>query len=74
MAVNKHPAPCSLCGHTVPVNGGKLERKGRRWIVTHLSCGEAGEGTVISFEVGDQTFTQNSRGRCIDAPCCGCCT
>jgi hypothetical protein len=21
-----------------------------------------------------KTYTQNYRGRCIDAPCCGCCT
>jgi hypothetical protein len=21
-----------------------------------------------------RTYTQNARGRCIDAPCCGCCT
>jgi hypothetical protein len=27
--------------------------------------------------IGDQgakTFYRNARGRCIDAPCCGCCT
>jgi hypothetical protein len=27
--------------------------------------------------IGDQgpkTYYQNMRGRCIDAPCCGCCT
>jgi hypothetical protein len=28
--------------------------------------------TVIRTSGG--TFTQNSRGRCEDAPCCGCCT
>lgn len=74
MAVNKHPAPSTICGNTVPTNGGKLERKNGRWAVTHLSCAEAGEPTVIDIQIGDQSFTQNSRGRCIDAPCCGCCT
>lgn len=23
---------------------------------------------------GPRTYYQNARGRCIDAPCCGCCT
>jgi hypothetical protein len=25
-------------------------------------------------ETGPNTFYRNPRGRCIDAPCCGCCT
>lgn len=25
-------------------------------------------------EHGPKTFYRNARGRCIDAPCCGCCT
>ena len=29
--------------------------------------------TVIRFNSGE-TITQNSRGRCEDAPCCGCCS
>lgn len=24
--------------------------------------------------IGDQSFYRNRRGRCEDAPCCGCCT
>jgi len=27
----------------------------------------------IQFD-GSQTFYRNARGRCEDAPCCGCCT
>ena len=32
--------------------------------------------TSITFigEHGPSHFTRNSRGRCEDAPCCGCCT
>lgn len=26
------------------------------------------------FQVGGREYYQNKRGRCIDAPCCGCCT
>ena len=29
--------------------------------------------TVVRFSSGE-TITQNSRGRCEDAPCCGCCS
>lgn len=29
--------------------------------------------TVVRFSSG-AVMTQNSRGRCIDAPCCGCCS
>lgn len=29
--------------------------------------------SVIRFSSGE-VMTQNSRGRCEDAPCCGCCT
>ena len=29
--------------------------------------------TVVRFSSGE-TMTVNSRGRCEDAPCCGCCT
>ena len=31
--------------------------------------------TITFFgEHGASTFYRNKRGRCIDAPCCGCCT
>jgi hypothetical protein len=26
------------------------------------------------IQIGNQGFIRNKRGRCIDAPCCGCCT
>lgn len=26
------------------------------------------------IEIGNQSFIRNKQGRCIDAPCCGCCT
>jgi hypothetical protein len=37
----------------------------------------AAAGVNVITLIGDQgpkTFYQNMRGRCIDAPCCGCCT
>lgn len=29
---------------------------------------------VDIFVIGDKEYTRNARGRCEDAPCCGCCT
>ena len=26
------------------------------------------------IQIGTQAFIRNKQGRCIDAPCCGCCT
>ena len=40
--------------------------------------GEPGDCRVDTVTFNNQgvyrTFTRNARGRCIDAPCCGCCT
>ncbi|HEU5463454.1 MAG TPA: hypothetical protein VFV82_04945 [Candidatus Binatia bacterium] len=75
MAVNKYPAPCATCGHTVPKNGGLLRRVGSQWLVDHLACRDSGkpEVDVFTFSSG-ATITRNKRGLCEDAPCCGCCT
>lgn len=73
MTVNRHPAPCAACGGPVPALGGSLKRAGRGWEVRHLACAEGPE--VVTFRLlGGATLTRNVRGRCEDAPCCGCCT
>jgi hypothetical protein len=78
MATNKYAADCTVCGATVPANGGALRRRGRAWLVTHTVCaddsatGISGAVTVTRFNSGGSNW-QNSRGRCEDAPCCGCC-
>ena len=73
MATNKYAASCTVCGNQVPANGGNLKKVGRRWKVTHLACA-GGTPAVSSITTSGGTFYQNSRGRCEDAPCCGCCT
>lgn len=74
MATNRYPATCAACGVTVPANGGTLSRRGRAWMVTHLSCA-GGDPAVIAITLNSGvTVTRNSRGTCEDAPCCGCCT
>ena len=32
------------------------------------------DAITLFGERGPKTYYQNARGRCIDAPCCGCCT
>jgi hypothetical protein len=77
MAVNKYPAPCAVCGATVPAHGGTLTRfRGGRggYLVTHLTCEASGAPMVDVFTFNSgATMRQNRNGRCIDAPCCGCC-
>lgn len=74
MATNKYPAACTVCGNTVPANGGTLSKRGRAWRVTHPACG-SGDPAVTSITLNSGiTLTRNARGACEDAPCCGCCT
>lgn len=74
--VNKFQGPCAYCRATVPSNGGYLlPRKGRGWQPVHVACYEARGPQVIEIEFSTGArMTQNAKGRCIDAPCCGCCT
>lgn len=30
--------------------------------------------SIDVYEFGDNEYIRNARGRCEDAPCCGCCT
>ena len=34
----------------------------------------ASEGTSDTITIGGRDYFRNKAGRCIDAPCCGCCT
>jgi len=36
-------------------------------------CDESSVSTVTRFPSGEEIYT-NRRGRCEDAPCCGCCS
>ena len=89
MTLNKYAAKCCHCGDIVPAQTGKLFSLKGKWLVTHPDCtddiklrglgrydlngGEPKHLHYITMASG-QTFTQNVNGRCIDAPCCGCCT
>lgn len=73
MAVNRYAAACSRCGNRVPAQGGMLERTEDGYAVRHTVCSFA--PSVVAFRFGSgATVMQNARGRCEDAPCCGCCS
>lgn len=78
MAVNRYPGRCFYCRGQIAASAGLLIRiAGRRSRVpVHLACHDRGEPTVFEVRSGDGRLlgTQNYRGRCEDAPCCGCCT
>jgi len=73
---NRYPGKCIACGSIVPANGGILRKSKRgRWYVKHLCCeDDRGHSVEYRFSGSDNVVYQNSRGRCEDAPCCGCCT
>ena len=73
---NRYPGKCLYCGGHVAVNAGNCFKRGAKFVVAHLACNDAKSPRVISIysPVSGNFWTQNSRGRCEDAPCCGCCT
>lgn len=75
MPINNYAGACVICGGHVPAKGGCIMKRGRGWGAVHLACEKTGRPAVhtIRFASG-ATMTQNARGRCEDAPCCGCCT
>jgi len=74
---NKYPAKCINCKAPGAAGAGILKRSKRgRYYVLHPNC-ERDQGTRVHtyrFSSSDKVYTRNAAGRCIDAPCCGCCT
>ena len=70
---NKYPGRCIVCGGYVAKHAGSCTKSGGRWVVSHLACAASGESEVVytRFSSGAEVY-QNRRGRCEDAPCCGC--
>lgn len=72
--VNQYPATCAVCDCSVPANGGVLKHTKRGWQVRHIAC-ESGKTSVIEVTMSSGAkMRKNVNGRCIDAPCCGCCS
>jgi hypothetical protein len=71
---NRYAGACFICGSRVASRAGTLRRVGTAWMVAHLPCAS---GSPQVYEVRTSSGwigTRNVRGRCEDAPCCGCCT
>lgn len=72
--IAKYSGKCAISG--IPISPGDqitydtLTKKA--WIT------EPGDCQIDTITLNNQgtyrTFTRNKAGRCIDAPCCGCCT
>lgn len=73
---NRYPGLCRICSGRVPAKGGVLFKVAGVFAVAHTACAGKGEPSVITtyFPSTGATVTQNARGRCIDSPCCGCCS
>jgi len=78
MRTNKYAAACTTCKARVHAGEGVLAKEGAVWAVRHPSCAGVASAPprVIEFYSPSSGWrgTQNTRGRCEDAPCCGCCT
>jgi len=75
---NRYPGTCYYCNGHVAKNAGVIFEKkyARGFHVAHLACHDAGAPQVVTayFPSTGQSMSVNARGRCEDAPCCGCCT
>lgn len=87
-ASNRYRGLCAKCDVEVPPRMGVLFRIERTWVLecnpcAALSRGEAPQETravgssrapYFYSPVSGHTVYRNARGRCEDAPCCGCCS
>lgn len=74
--VNKFKTVCTECGDMVQPGEGKVVRMGKRWLGSHNDCkgkDSKYQSNLFVFSSGAEMY-QNKRGRCEDAPCCGCCS
>ena len=68
---SKYNGTCAACGGGIR-KGERIDwERGKR--PNHATCGQ-GRSVAITFGATGATMYQNSRGRCEDAPCCGCCS
>ena len=68
----RYSGACRGC--VEPIAPGQTIISAGRGVTFHQSCATAGAEVVTYRTSSGWTGTRNVRGRCIDAPCCGCCT
>lgn len=70
----RFPGDCRGCRG--PITPGDLIVNLGRGRNYHVNCNDPGGSEVIEFyfpSTGNRAY-RNRKGRCEDAPCCGCCT
>lgn len=79
----KYRGICAISGAPIyPYDQIKYDTVTRKaWLTEHDDCNVNPEATVDNgkyiadtIRIGRNTYYRNKKGRCIDAPCCGCCT
>jgi hypothetical protein len=78
MRQNKYAGKCHYCHNRVGQRQGLLiGKRNGRWAIAHNDChngsGADARVSVTTFSSG-QSIYRNVKGRCEDAPCCGCCS
>jgi hypothetical protein len=68
----KYTGTCASTGARI-LPGDVIQWSKGRAVLLDRRAAQVDAITLFS-ERGPKTYYQNARGRCIDAPCCGCCT
>jgi len=72
--IAKYPGKCAISGSPIRVGDNITDDT----VARKAFFREHDDSRVNFITLNNQgtykTFTRNSRGRCEDAPCCGCCT
>jgi hypothetical protein len=75
--INRYPGQCVQCHEYVPSGLGTVTKRNRAWRIDCNACtGRVAQSTdLVCVKLSSGwTGTRNARGRCEDAPCCGCCS
>lgn len=70
--IAKYPGICKKTGARILAGDLIDYRRGQAVLIERRAAGV--DSVTLFGERGPKTYYQNARGRCIDAPCCGCCT
>jgi hypothetical protein len=70
---NQYAGECTGCGVQVPAGRGILTGRRRAWQVWCAGCAEEAVPAGAEEGSGSGGGRAEQRGRCEDAPCCGCC-
>jgi len=70
MFTAKYRGQCQRTGQAI-LPGDKVEYNGKKIVLVQKTRGSDFSDLYV---IGNKEYIQNARGRCEDAPCCGCCT